>query len=70
MSEEELRWAEAVATAQAKVKNLGGFIQFDGNDYCENCRGWDGRDRRCECGNRRVGWVWDDEKQYLYPEVW
>lgn len=33
------------------------WINFEGNDDCdETCRGWDGEGRRCECGNRRVGW--------------
>ena len=38
-------------------------IKFDGmncNDYLEDdqmeCDGWDGEDRRCMCGNRRVSW--------------
>ena len=39
-------------------------IKFDGmncNDYLDDinsieCTGWDGSDRRCECGNRRVSW--------------
>jgi hypothetical protein len=40
-----------------------GLIEFDGmncNDYLEEddveCGGWDGEERRCECGNRRVSW--------------
>lgn len=39
------------------------FLEFDGmncNDYLElgqdECRGWDGVSRRCDCGNHRVGW--------------
>lgn len=41
-----------------------GDIKFDGmncNDWIgedeEECTGWDGLSRRCECGNRRVDWV-------------
>lgn len=26
-------------------------------DEEQGCLGWDGVDRRCECGNRRVAWV-------------
>ena len=40
-----------------------GPIEFDGmncNEYLEEgqmeCDGWDGEDRRCNCGNRRVNW--------------
>ena len=25
------------------------------------CAGWDGIERRCACGNRRVDWEWDGE---------
>jgi hypothetical protein len=32
------------------------WYEFDGDDSCEDCRGWDGVERRCDCGNRRVGW--------------
>lgn len=36
------------------------YVAFVGWDECEDeCRGWDGQSRRCECGNRRV--EWDDD---------
>ena len=33
------------------------WFTFEGDDSgCDdNCRGWDGFNRRCDCGNRRVG---------------
>ena len=41
-----------------------GDIEFEGmncNDWIgedeEECTGWDGLSRRCECGNRRVSWI-------------
>lgn len=43
--------------------------QFHG---CE-CDGWDGESRRCECGNRRVGWNSeqnDFEAPHVYAEPW
>lgn len=44
-----------------------GFVEFRGDDYCEDeCRGWDGESYRCECGNRRMDWEWDDGD--IYPE--
>lgn len=49
------------------------FIRFDGDECCgDSCRGWDGVSRRCECGNRRVGWSVDQfgEAVLAYPEVW
>ena len=47
-------------------------IEFDGmncNDFSDNyCSGWDGVSRRCNCGNRRVDWVW--ENNILYAEAY
>lgn len=38
--------------------------EFEGmncNDYLDEdqdeCTGWDGESRRCDCGNRRVDWL-------------
>lgn len=57
---------EALAAAQ-KYADENSPISFDGmncNEYKEEseieCDGWDGHDRRCNCGNRRV--TWDIEK--------
>jgi hypothetical protein len=57
--------AEAKAAAEfrsAEMRTYSEVIDFDGQnceytlDEGEVCGGWDGNDRRCECGNRRVGW--------------
>jgi hypothetical protein len=37
------------------------WYSFAGDDNCEDCRGWDGIEYRCDCGNRRV--YWDCEKR-------
>jgi hypothetical protein len=42
---------------------------FYGDDYCEDCGGWDGVSRRCECGNRRVEWVTADWHDFENPSV-
>ena len=34
----------------------GELHTFSGDGSCENCEGWDGIDKRCQCGNRRVYW--------------
>lgn len=54
---------EAVAAAEKYATENGGVDTFDGmncNDYKDEsepeCTGWDGFDRRCDCGNRRVSW--------------
>lgn len=40
--------------ANSKTIEFNGWNcdEFDDNE----CDGWDGNDRRCECGNRRVSW--------------
>ena len=59
---------EAIAAA---IKAIGdGYTEFTGmncNDYLDDdaveCEGWDGVDRRCDCGNRRVSWeAYKDDK--------
>lgn len=34
-----------------------GMIEFEGMN-CDDCPGWNGISNRCDCGNRRVYWVW------------
>lgn len=38
------------------MENQKTWYDFDGDDWCEDCRGWDGESGRCDCGNRRVTW--------------
>jgi hypothetical protein len=51
----------AVDEAIAAQKAGGGFISFGGDDNCSGCSGWDMKEHRCECGNRRVGWEHDGD---------
>ena len=46
------------------------WFEFEGDDYCEDCPGWDGFSNRCECGNRRVDWVYDEICDRVYPEAY
>lgn len=64
---------------EEKLKTFIGFIDFDGNNCHDcagwnegvpECSGWDGRSRRCECGNRRVDWVLSSCKTYVYAEAY
>jgi len=32
------------------------YIDFDGQNCEDECNGWNPKDHRCECGNRRVSW--------------
>ena len=44
------------------------WFDFYGNENCDDdCCGWDGQSRRCQCGNRRVDWAYDGFGQ-VYPE--
>jgi hypothetical protein len=66
---------EAAAAAQARSAELDEIwetVEFDGHncadvwDEGESCEGWDGVSKRCQCGNRRVDWVFSE-----YPKgVW
>ena len=60
-------------TVAERQATMEGFVSFDGDDGCEDCRGWDGKDNRCDCGNRRVYWACSDwhtfEEPQVYPEV-
>lgn len=46
------------------------YFDFSGQNCEGPCIGWDGRDRRCECGNRRVTWVLSDDGNSIYAEAW
>lgn len=48
----------ALQAAKQYVAEEGGMIEFDGSTCDEEaqCMGWDGEDRRCDCGNNRVYW--------------
>lgn len=47
---------------------------FNGQNCDGPCAGWDGESRRCECGNRRVGWVrgygHSFKAPHVYGEAW
>lgn len=49
------------------------YIDFAGQTCEGDCAGWDMQSRRCECGNRRVGWVteqYDDGSWAAHAEAW
>ena len=45
------------------------YCEFLGNDYCENCDGWDGISKRCQCGHRRVSWERDGDFSFKNPII-
>lgn len=52
-----------------KLKSAEWF-EFEGQNCELPCEGWDGIDRRCQCGNRRVTWSLSYNKDYVYAEAW
>lgn len=74
---EDFRVADAIETANAiafeeevaRKRAEGGLFSFSGEDSCEDCGGWDGESRRCECGNRRVSWESGWGHSFLNPYV-
>ena len=74
---------EGYNTAEEAIQaaiDAGGVDEFNGmncnddlDDDSEECTGWDGVDRRCDCGNRRVGWEigqYSNGKFYAYAEAY
>jgi hypothetical protein len=72
-SDDVIKIANELAQKMAESKymkdngNPGGYVDFEGNTYCADgtddetppCLGWNGTDRRCHCGNRRVYWHYE-----------
>ena len=48
----------------------GGYIDFSGDDNCEDCEGWDMSSHRCYCGNRRVSWVTGWGHSFKSPSIY
>lgn len=64
-----------------KLLTEGPWFDFDGNNCPvegedpewnegKGCQGWNGEDRRCDCGNRRVSWQLSYSKTYVYAEAY
>lgn len=53
----------------AKRKASGGSFDFNGQNCDGPCEGWDGEDRRCQCGNRRVSWTTGYGHSFKTPSV-
>lgn len=49
---------------------LGGFIEFIGSDFCDDCAGWDMTSHRCQCGGQGVSWEseGDFEDMQIYAQ--
>lgn len=67
-----LAYEEAVLKKQKELTETQTYIDFNGSDNCEDCKGWDGSSHRCQCGNRRVGWNSDytNTDFFLNPHIY
>ena len=51
----DIAYIKEKAKREAEIGD--GYISFDGQNCEDECDGWNPKDRRCECGNRRVSWT-------------
>jgi hypothetical protein len=51
----DIAYIKEKAKREAEIGD--GYIGFDGQNCEDECAGWNPKDRRCECGNRRVSWT-------------
>ena len=51
-----------------------GYTDFSGQNCEDECDGWNPKDRRCQCGNRRVSWTdgydSDFRDMHIYAEAY
>ena len=67
----DIAFDEEIIKRTKEIEETGIFTTFNGDDYCENCSGWDGISRRCECEKRRVYWDCDFYDDYfLEPHIY
>jgi len=52
---DDIAFSKEVARREAEIGD--GYIGFSGQNCDDPCEGWNPKDRRCECGNRRVSWT-------------
>jgi hypothetical protein len=51
----DIAFNKEVAKREAEIGD--GYIGFSGQNCEDECDGWNPKDRRCQCGNRRVSWT-------------
>ena len=53
------------------LAELNNFTRFQGDDFCEECPGWDGVSTYCRCGAHRVEWKSDETDDFfLNPSIY
>lgn len=63
--------AEGKPDAQLALDSIRKRIEsYDIIGPCSECDSWDGLSRRCDCGNRRVAWAWDETSKTWTAEAY
>lgn len=66
----KLAYEEEKVRRITRIAESGILTDFNGQN-CEECDGWDGVSRRCDCGNRRVGWnLYESDDFFLGPFIY
>lgn len=71
----ELRAYEEECNRRIKhLDDSGEYVDFYGMNCDETednfCLGWDGKSRRCDCGNRRVYWAKSEDFTFENPTIY
>ena len=67
----EITFNSEVETQVRGLAEFNTFTRFQGDDFCENCKGWDGVSTRCQCGAHRVEWKSNDTDDFfLNPNIY
>ena len=68
----DIAFQNEVARRESEIGD--GYIGFDGQNCEDPCEGWNPKDRRCQCGNRRVSWTDDYSSDFrnmtIYAEAY
>jgi hypothetical protein len=68
----DIAFQKEVSRREAEIGD--GYIGFGGQNCDDPCEGWNPKDRRCQCGNRRVswteGWSSDFRNMDIYAEAY
>ena len=57
-----------LAMEEALIRD--GWFKFSGDDECVDCKGWDGKSSRCDCGNYRVYWTEDLDVDFRDMQIY
>jgi len=56
-----------------KLQSFDKYTEFEnitGINCRDECKGWNGRSNRCDCGRNRVDWVYNSDKDIVFAEAW